>query len=140
MERNNKHKRFAVVLGARPNFVKAAPFFKEAKHHPAYEFTLIHTGQHFDDLMSKIFFDEMSIPRPDIQLDIHGGFHTEKIGKMFSALRDIFQKSDLTALSFLAISIQRLLVLSRRQKQQNLSTSNQVCAVMIDVCRKKSTG
>lgn len=92
MERNNKHKRFAVVLGARPNFVKAAPFFKEAKHHPEYEFTLIHTGQHFDDSMSKIFFDEMSIPRPDIQLDIHGGFHTEKIGKMFSALRDIFQK------------------------------------------------
>ena len=78
------------MLGARPNFVKAAPFFREAKLHPQYHFTLVHTGQHFDDMMSKVFFDEMSIPRPDIQLDIRGEFHTEKIGKMFSALRDIF--------------------------------------------------
>lgn len=85
-----KRKKYAVIIGARPNFVKAAPFFKEAKLHPEYLFTLIHTGQHFDDSMSKIFFEEMSIPRPDIQLDINSGFHTEKIGKMFSALRDIF--------------------------------------------------
>lgn len=87
-----KNKQYAVIIGARPNFVKAAPFFKEAKLHPEYSFTLIHTGQHFDDFMSKIFFDEMSIPRPNIQLDIHSGFHTEKIGKMFSALRNIFEE------------------------------------------------
>lgn len=85
-------KHYAVIIGARPNFVKAAPFFREAKLHPEYSFTLIHTGQHFDDSMSKIFFDEMSIPRPDIQLDIHSGFHTEKIGKMFSALRNILEE------------------------------------------------
>lgn len=90
MEKPKRH--FAVVLGARPNFVKAAPFFREAKKHPEYSFTLIHTGQHFDESMSKIFFDEMSIPRPDIQLDIRGQFHTEKIGKMFSALKKIFRK------------------------------------------------
>lgn len=84
------------MLGARPNFVKAAPFFREAKNHPDYNFTLIHTGQHFDELMSKIFFDQMGIPQPDIHLDIQGESHTEKIGKMFSALRDIFaeQKFD----------------------------------------------
>lgn len=86
-----KNKKYAVIIGARPNFVKAAPFFREAKFHPGYQFTLVHTGQHFDDSMSKIFFDEMSIPRPDIQLDIHSGFHTEKIGKMFSALRRIIE-------------------------------------------------
>lgn len=78
------------MLGARPNFVKAASFFKEARHHPGYVFTLIHTGQHFDDSMSGVFFEEMSLPRPDIQLNIHGEFHTEKIGKMFSALKNIF--------------------------------------------------
>lgn len=90
MELNNKKKRFAVILGARPNFVKAAPFLREAKNHPNYNFTLIHTGQHFDDNMSKIFFDEMSIPRPDIHLNIKGEFYTEKIGKMFSVLKKIF--------------------------------------------------
>lgn len=87
-----KNKQYAVIIGARPNFVKAAPFFREAKFHREYSFTLIHTGQHFDDSMSKIFFDEMSIPRPDIQLNIHSGFHTEKIGKMFSALRNVLQE------------------------------------------------
>lgn len=92
-----KKKKYAVVIGARPNFVKAAPFFREAKFHPEYSFTLIHTGQHFDDLMSKIFFEEMSIPRPDIQLDINSGFHTEKIGRMFSALRDIFLENKFDA-------------------------------------------
>ncbi len=80
---------FLVVLGARPNFVKAAPFFRRAKEYPEFEFKLVHTGQHFDDNMSKIFFEEMQIPKPDIHLDIKGDFHTEKIGKMFTALKEV---------------------------------------------------
>lgn len=80
-------KSYLVVLGARPNFVKAAPFFNRAKEYPHLSFTLVHTGQHFDDNMSKIFFEQMGIPKPDIQLDIKGEFHTEKIGKMFTALK-----------------------------------------------------
>lgn len=88
----NKTKRYAVVIGARPNFIKAAPFFREAKNHPEFHFTLIHTGQHFDDLMSKVFFDQMEIPRPDINLDVRGEFHTEKLGKMFSELKSVFEK------------------------------------------------
>ena len=85
---------YLVVLGARPNFVKAAPFFRRAKEYPEFEFTIVHTGQHFDDNMSKIFFDEMQIPRPDIQLDIKGEFHTEKIGKMFTALKKVIHSGD----------------------------------------------
>jgi UDP-N-acetylglucosamine 2-epimerase (non-hydrolysing) len=80
-----------VVLGARPNFVKAAPFFKCAQMYPQFELTLVHTGQHFDENMSKVFFDQMGIPAPHIQLDIKGEFHTEKIGKMFSALKDVIR-------------------------------------------------
>lgn len=83
-------KKIAVILGARPNFVKAAPFFKEAKKHPEFNFTLIHTGQHFDENMSKVFFDEMEIPKPDVMFDIKGDMHTEKIGKLFSALQQYF--------------------------------------------------
>lgn len=88
------NKNFAVVLGARPNFVKAAPFFREAKNHPNFRFTLIHTGQHFDENMSKIFFEQMNIPKPDIQLDIKGDFHTEKIGKMFNSLKHILRSDN----------------------------------------------
>jgi len=96
MESNNK-KKIAVILGARPNFIKAAPFFKEAINHPEFEFVLIHTGQHFDDNMSKIFFDEMGIPKPHIHLDTKGEFHTEKIGKMFNGLKDVFEKEKFDA-------------------------------------------
>jgi UDP-N-acetylglucosamine 2-epimerase (non-hydrolysing) len=85
----NKQRHFAVVLGARPNFIKAAPFFREAKKHPEFKFTTIHTGQHFDENMSKLFFREMNIPKPDIFLNVRGEFHTEKIGKMFNKLNNI---------------------------------------------------
>lgn len=90
----DKKRKFAVIMGARPNFVKAAPFFQEAKKHPEFEFKIIHTGQHFDQNMSKIFFEEMGIPRPDFSLDIQGQFHTEKIGKMFTALKDVLSGDD----------------------------------------------
>ena len=90
---SKKRRNIAVILGTRPNFVKAAPFFRQAKNYPEFKFTLIHTGQHFDDNMSKIFFEEMEIPKPDIQLDVKGDFHTEKIGKMFNALKHVL-KSD----------------------------------------------
>lgn len=85
-------KKIAVILGARPNFVKAAPFFRRALSYPNFNLTLIHTGQHFDDNMSKIFFEEMSIPKPDIHLETQGEAHTEKIGKMFSSLNNIFKE------------------------------------------------
>jgi UDP-N-acetylglucosamine 2-epimerase (non-hydrolysing) len=90
-------KNYAVVLGARPNFVKAAPFFRELKKHSDIRITLIHTGQHFDENMSKIFFDDMEIPKPDIFLGIKSELHTEKIGRMFSELRDIFKNNSFDA-------------------------------------------
>ncbi len=89
--------RIAVILGARPNFVKAAAFFKEAKSHPTFDFFIIHTGQHFDKEMSEIFFNEMGIPKPDINLEPKEGLHTEKIGKIFSELRELFAKEKFDA-------------------------------------------
>jgi len=85
--KKRRSRKLAVILGARPNFVKAAPFLREAKKHPRFQITVIHTGQHFDANMSKVFFDELGLPAPDIFLDIKGEAHTEKIGKMFDALK-----------------------------------------------------
>ncbi len=85
-------KHYIVIVGARPNFIKAAAFFRGARKNPHIKFTLIHTGQHFDENMSKVFFEEMQIPHPDINLDIKGEFHTEKIGKMFDSLKKILSK------------------------------------------------
>ncbi|MFH0865655.1 MAG: UDP-N-acetylglucosamine 2-epimerase (non-hydrolyzing) [Bacteroidota bacterium] len=90
-------KKLALVIGTRPNFVKAAPFLIEARKHPEYDITIIHTGQHFDDEMSKIFLDELDIRKPHILLDIKGNFHTEKIGKMFNALNIEIAKNNFSA-------------------------------------------
>src|SRR5262249_35066972 len=81
---------YAVVLGTQPNFIKAASLFARAKEYPNCSFTVIHTGQHFDSLMSDVFFKELGLPKPDVHLQIAGKFHTEKIGNMFNALKRTF--------------------------------------------------
>lgn len=93
----NRKINIAVIVGARPNFIKSAPFFKEAKNHPQFNFILIHTGQHYDKNMSKIFFKELKIPQPSISLNIRGQFHTEKIGKMFHGLKTVLENQKLDA-------------------------------------------
>jgi UDP-N-acetylglucosamine 2-epimerase (non-hydrolysing) len=76
------------VVGARPNFIKIAPFIKAIKKHNnscdishKIEHLLVHTGQHYDKSMSEDFFNELEIPRPDINLGIGSGSHAEQVGK-----------------------------------------------------------
>jgi UDP-N-acetylglucosamine 2-epimerase (non-hydrolysing) len=79
-------KSYAVVVGTRPNFVKAAAFLAGAKEYSDLSCTLIHTGQHFDDNMSKVFFEEMDISKPDIHLSLAEGTSSEQQGSMINAL------------------------------------------------------
>jgi len=55
------------VVGARPNFMKIAPLMAEYKRHENIHAILVHTGQHYDDIMSNLFFSELDIPKPDIK-------------------------------------------------------------------------
>jgi UDP-N-acetylglucosamine 2-epimerase len=76
--------RIATVVGNRPQFVKAAAVsLPLRREHDEY---LIHTGQHYDDELSRIFFDELGIPAPDRQLDIHGGSNSDQTARMLSGL------------------------------------------------------
>lgn len=70
------------IVGARPQFIKAGIVSKRIKELSDIDEILLHTGQHFDPNMSDIFFDQMNIPKPEIQLDIHGGSHGEMTGRM----------------------------------------------------------
>ena len=64
------------VVGARPNFMKIAPIMREmAKYPDKFEQMLVHTGQHYDANMSQVFFDELDLPRPDVNLDVGSGSH-----------------------------------------------------------------
>lgn len=65
----------AVVVGARPNFMKAAPLMREFGSRAKIDTFLVHTGQHYDENMSKVFFEDLNLPRPDIYLGIGSGTH-----------------------------------------------------------------
>lgn len=70
------------VIGARPQFIKASVVSKELKKSGGVDEVILHTGQHFDVNMSNIFFEQLSIPKPDVQLNIAGGSHGEMTGRM----------------------------------------------------------
>lgn len=74
------------VCGARPNFMKIAPLMKAFRERGGFQTLLVHTGQHYDEKMSKLFFDELNIPKPDINLEVGSGSHavqTAEVMKRF---------------------------------------------------------
>jgi UDP-GlcNAc3NAcA epimerase len=84
------------ILGARPQFIKAAPLSKALRQAGHTEF-LVHTGQHYDYGMSQVFFDEMGIPEPAVNLGIGSGSHGRQTGQMLIHLEEVIhaQKPDL---------------------------------------------
>lgn len=82
--------KIVTVVGARPQFIKAAVVSHELrKNHTEI---LVHTGQHYDYNMSEQFFIELDIPRPDYNLGISGGSHAEMTGKMMIAVEEVLNK------------------------------------------------
>jgi len=82
-----------IAAGTRPNFIKVAPLIKALDKHKEnagnkkgvkIDYVFVHTGQHYDKEMSKSFFDDLSLPRPDINLGVGSGSHAEQIGKIIS--------------------------------------------------------
>lgn len=77
------------VVGARPQFVKAAVLSRNIKKHSNIEDIIVHTGQHFDKNMSDIFFDEMEIPKPNYFLGISGLTHGAMTGRMLEEIEKL---------------------------------------------------
>lgn len=77
------------IIGARPQFVKAAAVSRVLRGQAGIEEKIIHTGQHFDANMSEVFFEEMDIPKPDFQLDIHSLTHGAMTGRMLEQIEGI---------------------------------------------------
>jgi len=77
------------VVGARPQFIKAAPVSRALRLQASLREVLVHTGQHFDPSMSDVFFSELGLRDPDYNLDIHGGSHGAMTGRMIVALEQL---------------------------------------------------
>jgi UDP-N-acetylglucosamine 2-epimerase (non-hydrolysing) len=87
--------KIVTVVAARPNFMKVAPFIRAIANynsdnkHPKVEHVLVHTGQHYDIRMSEVFFRELSISEPDINLEIGSGSHAEQLGYTMIAFEKV---------------------------------------------------
>ena len=90
------------VVGARPNFMKVAPFVKAIRRHNEalssasgsrpLEHVLVHTGQHYDDRMSKAFFTALDLPEAELNLGVGSGSHAEQVGKTMIAFEKVLQE------------------------------------------------
>jgi UDP-N-acetylglucosamine 2-epimerase (non-hydrolysing) len=77
------------VVGARPNFMKAAPVLRALGAHPGVRQTLVHTGQHYDAKMSDVFFQELGIAAPDVNLQVGSGTHAQQTAAIMTAFEPV---------------------------------------------------
>ena len=85
--------KIVTIVGARPQFVKAAALSREFKKHTNIEEVILHTGQHFDKNMSDVFFNQLEIKSPDINLNINNVSRGEMIGLMINRINSQFLKT-----------------------------------------------
>ncbi len=80
------------IVGARPNFVKIAPLMEAYKAHPSIKPMLVHTGQHYDSTMSDLFFRQLGIPQPDINLGVGSASHAVQTAEIMKAFEPVVLK------------------------------------------------
>lgn len=86
--------KFLHIVGNRPQFVKLSPFLKATAAYPEIENVIIHTGQHYDNAMSNVFFRDLELPEPDYNLEAGSGTHGIQTGKMLMKLDPILLSED----------------------------------------------
>lgn len=81
------------IAGARPNFMKVDPVMRALQQYPdQFDQLLVHTGQHYDENLSRIFFDELGLPRPDINLEVGSGSHAWQTAQVMQLLEPVLLK------------------------------------------------
>ncbi|RLI40470.1 hypothetical protein DRO59_09245 [Candidatus Bathyarchaeota archaeon] len=83
-----------LVLGARPQIIKSAPFIHLANKDEEVNLTIIHTGQHYDYEMTKIFFQELNVPDPIANLNVGSGTHAQQTAKIMTRLEKYYRSKN----------------------------------------------
>ncbi|MFQ5718344.1 MAG: non-hydrolyzing UDP-N-acetylglucosamine 2-epimerase [Acidobacteriota bacterium] len=83
--------KIALVAGARPNFMKIAPLVWAMSNRPELTPFIIHTGQHYDDNMSRVFFDELELPDPDVDLGVGSATHAVQTARVMTAIEPVLE-------------------------------------------------
>lgn len=84
--------KLVVVAGARPNFIKIAPLMWEIAKRPSMKACLVHTGQHYDERMSKLIFKQLRIPKPDFDLEVGSGSHAVQTAEVMKRFEPVLQE------------------------------------------------
>ena len=91
--------RILYVIGTRPNFVKTAPVISALRGRlPEAAHVIVHTGQHYDRLMSEVFFEELGVPAPDHMLEVGSGTHARQTARTMERLEPVLESSGPTSL------------------------------------------
>ncbi len=88
----NKKFKFISVVGARPNFMKVAPLHREFSRTNSVHHMIVHTGQHYDQNMSKVFFEDLELPEPDVYLGVGSGTHAEQTARIMIEFEKVLVK------------------------------------------------
>src|SRR5438876_2673387 len=86
--------RVICVVGARPNFMKAAPVIEALQKRPEMSVMLVHTGQHYDRQMSQLFFEELGLPEPDLDLQVGSASHGEQTGQIMIRFEPVLKQEN----------------------------------------------
>jgi len=98
-------KRFALIAGARPNFMKIAPIIRAMDRYSDLEVCLIHTGQHYDKNLSDVFFQELGIRRPDVALGVGSGSHAKQTADVMVAVESLILEANEKGQPFTAVIV-----------------------------------
>lgn len=82
----------ACVVGARPNFMKIAPLLRALQAYPQVRAVLIHTGQHYDENLSDVFFDELGMKRPEVSLEVGSGKHAVQTARVLERMEEVLEQ------------------------------------------------
>lgn len=86
-----------LIAGARPNFMKIAPIYREASKHGQVVCKIVHTGQHYDYQMSQAFFEDLEIPKPHFFLDAGSGSHAVQTAKIMVTFEELYLNAIITS-------------------------------------------
>lgn len=81
-----------IIVGARPNFIKVAPLLEEIKRHRSLSYVLVHTGQHYEFLMSQVFFEALGVPKPTYNLRVGSQSHAWQTAEIMKRVEPVMEK------------------------------------------------
>ena len=127
------------VVGARPNLPKIAPLLREMRQHPEITAILVHTGQHSDENLSDIFFRQMGIPAPQVNLEVGSGSHASQTAEILKRIEPVLEehRPDVVVVGDVNSTIAVSMAAAKNWSSAWL-TWRRDCAVLTAPCRKKS--